>query len=687
MDSDMIVVTANTHITLLKGGIMPRLPRVALLASCACVTILAAQPQNCGYVPNIGTKKIAFSFAIWGDPQVAYWAPNTKFDNPSNKSKYEVVAPRLRRAVSLTNTLQPEFVVTLGDNIHNTGEWENYQVLLDAVQALQPPLYMLMGNHDHVPKADTFATNPVKNVEFANFLSAQKLLNAPELVNYSFDAGDWHLVLFSQPGGDGYGIDDYLARHPEFLTWLEEDLAANQFRPTIFFTHHPLLPAGHVRFDHYGPGPIYRAKLAEILTRHGNVKLAFFGHVHNTVSSIPLISWQYKNTAFIVLPNAANSVRLNDYQESAQSSWGVGMVKLNGPFCEGIAFHTLAGEVLTIDPRTLPDYDETAYGYLTPEGELPSSATIVNGNFEQPLSPSWFLSPLLPYDKPPVLRRELRQDPRNSNNHHLYLYTEASHIPDDSESYIISQVRQAVSKPDADKWPVLKLKYKIDSTDYQNPAVCNAFIEVAGYRKGIRGRQFALAYSLGRTFEMRLLRGAFASLELKPALNEWRELTIYPRSDFKRYFPELNWERLAFDNLVITLGVLNDNYSPDQTTAKVGVSYDDVQWFTVDQPTPLTSVTGKIERERPTRYLLHPNYPNPFNAGTKISFTLRRNTLVRLQVYDTNGRLVATLQDGALPAGYHTLTWQPAKELATGVYLAKLHVDDVVQIKKMLYLK
>ncbi len=664
-----------------------RFLRLALLVPFALVSTTAAQPQNCGYVPDIGTKKIAFSFAIWGDPQVAYWAPNTKFDNPSNKSKYEVVTPRLRRTVSLTNTLQPEFVVTLGDNIHNTGEWENFQVLFDAIKALQPPLYMLMGNHDHVPKADTFATNPVKNVEFANFLSMQKLINAPELVNYSFDAGDWHLVLFSQPGGDGYGVDDYFARHPEFLDWLEADLAANQFRPTIFFTHHPLLPAGHVRFDHYGPGAIYRAKLVDILTRHGNVKYAFFGHVHNTVASIPLLSWQYQNTAFVVLPNAANSVRLNDYQERAESSWGVGMVKLNGPFCEAITFHTLAGEVITIDTKALPEYDEAVYGYLMQEGELPFSATIRNGDFEQPLASGWFLNHLLPYDTPPVLRRERRSDPNEVDNHHLYLYAQASHIADDSESYIIAQVRQAVVKPAIDKWPVLKLKYKIASADYQNPSICNAFIEVAGYRKGVRGRQFALAYSLGRTFEISSLRGAFVSLELKPALDSWQELVIYPRSDFNRYFPELNWERLALDNLVITLGVFNDNYSPDQNTAKVGVSYDDVQWYTVNQPTPLTSVTGNYERERPTRYTLYPIYPNPFNAGAKISFALRRSTLVRLRVYDTTGRLVTTVQEGEMEAGYHTLSWTPASGLATGVYFAKLQVDDVVQMKKMLYLK
>lgn len=659
------------------------LARIAMLASFACAATLAAQPRNCGYVPTIGTKKIAFSFAIWGDPQVAYWAPNTKFDNPSNKSKFEVVAPRLRRSVNLTNALQPEFVVTLGDNIHNTGEWENFQVLFESIKALQPPLYMLMGNHDHVPKADTFATNPVKNVEFANFLSAQRQVKGPELVNYSFDAGEWHLVLFSLPGGDGYGVDDYLSRHPEFIQWLEDDLSANQSRPTIFFTHHPLLPAGHVRFDHYGPGPMYRAKLMDALTRHGNVKYAFFGHVHNTVASIPLISWQYKNTAFVVLPNAANSVRLNDYQENAQSSWGVGVVKLNGPLCESIVFHTLADEVITIATKALPEYDDAVYGYLMQEGELPVAPMIRNGDFNEPLRSGWFINHLLPYDSPPVLRREQRHEP----DPHLYLYAEASRIADDSESYILAHARQAVAKPPLDQWPVLKLKYKIDSVDYRNPSACNAFIEVAGYSNGVRKRKFALAYSLGRAFEIASLRGPFVCHEIKPKLDAWHELTIYPRSDFNRYFPDLRWDRVTLDNIVITLGVLNENYSPAQTTTKVGAHFDDVRWETVNDPTPVTAVTGNSVREQPERHALFPIYPNPFNAGAKISFALPRPAFVRVRVHDLTGRVIATVQERQMEAGYHTLEWTPPADLASGVYFAWLQADEVAQMNKMLYLK
>src|SRR5262245_42676123 len=131
--------------------------------------VRTAQTRNYGYVPEIGTTKKEFVFAIWGDPQVAHYEPGTKLGGEENKLIYEQVVPRLKQAVQLTNSLRPEFVVTLGDNIHNLGEWENFKVFVDCVKPLQVPIYLLMGNHDHVPAADTLAGNPIQNREFANF--------------------------------------------------------------------------------------------------------------------------------------------------------------------------------------------------------------------------------------------------------------------------------------------------------------------------------------------------------------------------------------------------------------------------------------------------------------------------------------------------------------------------------------
>jgi hypothetical protein len=63
--------------------------------------------------------------------------------------------------------------------------------------------------------------------------------------------------------------------------------------------------------------------------------------------------------------------------------------------------------------------------------------------------------------------------------------------------------------------------------------------------------------------------------------------------------------------------------------------------------------------------------PNPFNASTVASYKLRAASHVSLKVYDTAGRLVATLAEGWRDAGEHQVTFDGSK-LASGVYLYRL---------------
>jgi hypothetical protein len=60
--------------------------------------------------------------------------------------------------------------------------------------------------------------------------------------------------------------------------------------------------------------------------------------------------------------------------------------------------------------------------------------------------------------------------------------------------------------------------------------------------------------------------------------------------------------------------------------------------------------------------------PNPFNAASVISFELRVPSQVSLRIYDTAGRLAATLVEGWKPAGRHEAVWN-ASDFASGVYL------------------
>ena len=71
---------------------------------------------------------------------------------------------------------------------------------------------------------------------------------------------------------------------------------------------------------------------------------------------------------------------------------------------------------------------------------------------------------------------------------------------------------------------------------------------------------------------------------------------------------------------------------------------------------------------------LHPNYPNPFATTTTIGYELAAPGRVRLTVYDLLGREVATLVDGARPAGRHTVSFD-ARGLASGAYIYRIHTS------------
>lgn len=93
----------------------------------------------------------------------------------------------------------------------------------------------------------------------------------------------------------------------------------------------------------------------------------------------------------------------------------------------------------------------------------------------------------------------------------------------------------------------------------------------------------------------------------------------------------------------------------------------------------------------PSRFALHPNMPNPFNPITRILFDLPARDEVKLEIYDVTGRLVRTLQHGALTAGRHDFVWngddQGGRSVASGVYFYKLSTSDKNATRKMLLIR
>lgn len=95
--------------------------------------------------------------------------------------------------------------------------------------------------------------------------------------------------------------------------------------------------------------------------------------------------------------------------------------------------------------------------------------------------------------------------------------------------------------------------------------------------------------------------------------------------------------------------------------------------------------------EVPNFYKLHPNYPNPFNPVTTISYDLPERRAVNLAIFDLLGREVLTLENGVVEPGYHTMQWDgldnAGQPVAAGVYLYRLKAGDFTQMRKMVLMK
>ncbi len=123
-------------------------------------------------------------------------------------------------------------------------------------------------------------------------------------------------------------------------------------------------------------------------------------------------------------------------------------------------------------------------------------------------------------------------------------------------------------------------------------------------------------------------------------------------------------------------------YAPSVDTLRAGRAIR----FTATPPDDVTGVDQPVTPVLPTRFALHEAYPNPFNPTTMLGFDLPLAGRVSLRVYDVLGREVATLVDGLRAAGSYTVTFD-GRDLATGLYFARLEAGANVQIQKLMLVK
>jgi 3',5'-cyclic AMP phosphodiesterase CpdA len=202
----------------------------------------------------------------------------------SEHPSMQLRADCLRQCVADINQQQPNAVIFTGDTTQH-GQPEEYAVLCELLEPLQPPLYLVPGNRDD-------------KVTLRSAFGGLDFLPANGFLHYAVDDHALRLVgIDSTAAGERKGV--FCAARQD---WLEATLSDQPERPTLLFIHHPPFDVD----DHYVGG--YRraaeaAALADIVSRHSQVKAFLCGHVHWPVER------HWAGTEARVMPSVAVDLR------------------------------------------------------------------------------------------------------------------------------------------------------------------------------------------------------------------------------------------------------------------------------------------------------------------------------------------------------------------------------------------
>jgi hypothetical protein len=93
----------------------------------------------------------------------------------------------------------------------------------------------------------------------------------------------------------------------------------------------------------------------------------------------------------------------------------------------------------------------------------------------------------------------------------------------------------------------------------------------------------------------------------------------------------------------------------------------------------------------PAVMALMQNYPNPFNPSTTIEYQIAKKGNIEVSIYDLNGRLVKTVQNGLQYPGSYSLSWDGKSEnggtVSSGMYFYQVKSEGIQLVRKMMMVK
>lgn len=135
----------------------------------------------------------------------------------------------------------------------------------------------------------------------------------------------------------------------------------------------------------------------------------------------------------------------------------------------------------------------------------------------------------------------------------------------------------------------------------------------------------------------------------------------------------------ATSGMIVNLSIMDtSNVKAYYNTTAAGTNF----------PIGSTTGIGNNSNVEVISYALGQNYPNPFNPETVISYSIAKDGLVRIKLYDMLGKELGTLVNNFRTAGTYKVELNADNfGLSTGIYYYKLESNGFIDTKKMILVK
>ncbi len=147
----------------------------------------------------------------------------------------------------------------------------------------------------------------------------------------------------------------------------------------------------------------------------------------------------------------------------------------------------------------------------------------------------------------------------------------------------------------------------------------------------------------------------------------------------------------VFNNSGLGALVTKQNITGDSLQIFIhgSTSYNDEHYY-IDDISVVPVTTGVMQNDTKSnlsqKFELKQNWPNPFNAITRIDYSLSEKSTVSLTIYNLTGTLVFKTIREEKESGNYSVYWD-ASQYSSGTYFIQLKVNHLATIKKCLFLK